>query len=201
VARVDGSDVKRLTNTAAFETAPSWSPNGHTIAFIRDLGDYTAGSLDLFVMDLENGSERQLTQGAFAYSPVWSRDGKTIYVVSALTPGDTRLLRIDLHGQSEEILRLPTDRFLGYSLSPDQETMIFIGGECGDLYSIDLDGSNLTRLTDSQTMKFEPSWSPDGRYVTFAAADDCDINSPEDIFMLDLANGATRKIIDSTVVF
>lgn len=49
---VDGN-VKRLTNTEAFETDPKISPNGSYVSFIRDQ--------DIFVIDLKSGKEIQLT--------------------------------------------------------------------------------------------------------------------------------------------
>jgi dipeptidyl-peptidase 4 len=51
----DGS-VRRLTETDAFETDPKFSPRGGFVSFIRDD--------EVFVIDLENGAERQLTTGA-----------------------------------------------------------------------------------------------------------------------------------------
>jgi dipeptidyl-peptidase-4 len=45
--------VRRLTETASFETDPKFSPRGHFVSFVRDQ--------DLFVIDLDTSQERALT--------------------------------------------------------------------------------------------------------------------------------------------
>ena len=40
--RADGSDLTQLTNNAADEREPSWSPNGTRIAFTREAGGTTS---------------------------------------------------------------------------------------------------------------------------------------------------------------
>ncbi len=54
---LDGA-VKRLTNTASFETDIKFSPNGGYVSFIRDR--------DLFVVNVATGREQRLTTGANA---------------------------------------------------------------------------------------------------------------------------------------
>jgi len=51
-----GGKVKRLTETAAFETDIKFSPMGNFVSFIRER--------ELFVVDITSGAETQLTTGA-----------------------------------------------------------------------------------------------------------------------------------------
>ena len=53
----DGSDPRNLTNHSANELAPSWSPDGLSIAFesSRD------GNKEIWVMDADGDNHRQLT--------------------------------------------------------------------------------------------------------------------------------------------
>jgi dipeptidyl aminopeptidase/acylaminoacyl peptidase len=52
-ARLDGSRSVRLTTTPQREELATFSPDGHFVAFVRDL--------NVFVIDVATGSERQLT--------------------------------------------------------------------------------------------------------------------------------------------
>ncbi len=50
-----GEAVRRLTETAAFETDPKFSPRGRYVSFIRDQ--------DLYAVEVATGAERRLTTG------------------------------------------------------------------------------------------------------------------------------------------
>ena len=51
-----GGEVKRLTETAAYETDIKFSPKGSYVSFVRDR--------ELFIVDISTGTETQLTTGA-----------------------------------------------------------------------------------------------------------------------------------------
>jgi TolB protein len=69
VANANGSDVKRLTNSAASETAPCWSPTGQEIAFTSN----RSGSPQVWVMDSEGLNVRRLTTvGNWNDAPAWN---------------------------------------------------------------------------------------------------------------------------------
>jgi dipeptidyl-peptidase-4 len=55
LAKPAGAAVRRLTETAAFETDPKFSPRGRYVSFIRDQ--------DLYAVEVATGAERRLTTG------------------------------------------------------------------------------------------------------------------------------------------
>lgn len=73
----DGSNVRRLTNNKAEESAPAWSPNGQDIVFVsnRD-GEHFA----LYTMAADGSGQQRLVfakRQDFCF-PAWSLDGQTI---------------------------------------------------------------------------------------------------------------------------
>ena len=66
-------------------------------------------------------------------------------------------------------------------------------GTGGDIYSMDVDGSNVVRLTVSNAVKCTPTWSPDGRRILFSDAR----NGNEDIYRIN-ADGTNEVRLTST---
>jgi Tol biopolymer transport system component len=70
----------------------------------------------------------------------------------------------------EKIIELDLDKYISdISISPDQ-TKIALSD--GDIYIMDIDGSNLIRLTDHPAGDFSPIWSPDGTMIVFRSERD-----------------------------
>jgi Tol biopolymer transport system component/imidazolonepropionase-like amidohydrolase len=70
---VGGTPVQ-VTNDAAVEIDPAWSPDGTQLAFSSD----RLGKMDLWVHDLRTHEERQLTERGGVSGAAWSPDGNHI---------------------------------------------------------------------------------------------------------------------------
>ncbi|MEO8301597.1 MAG: amidohydrolase family protein [Rhizomicrobium sp.] len=71
-----GGKPRNLTNDAAFDTDPAWSPDGSQLVYTSDKA---GGLLQLWLRDVGTGSERQLTHiSTQPISPAFSPDGKRI---------------------------------------------------------------------------------------------------------------------------
>ena len=71
-ARVDGTAVKRLTDSPAFDDQAALSPDNRSLAFVSTRGD---GSTDIYIMDLESRKICNLTNAPGGdFRPSWSPD-------------------------------------------------------------------------------------------------------------------------------
>ena len=80
-ASTSGGSTFRLTFSRAHESNPALSPNGAMLAFIRGPLAADSSSQRVWIMNLLNGSERELP----AINPrqvAWSRDGSTLFVTT-----------------------------------------------------------------------------------------------------------------------
>ncbi|UCC45446.1 MAG: VCBS repeat-containing protein, partial [Candidatus Zixiibacteriota bacterium] len=84
-------------------------------------------------------------------------------------------------------LAVPVGSIAGSLLDPSETQIAFTseatGG--GDIYSMNADGSNLTRLTDDPSPDLGPAWSPDGTRIAFISMR----SGNPDIYVMD-ADGA-----------
>jgi Tol biopolymer transport system component len=80
VARLDGSDERRLAASTAYDVYPIWSADGRWIYFSSNRDGPTT-QLHLWRMDAGGGAPQRLSRGAWSHrhaSP--SADGKRVYV-------------------------------------------------------------------------------------------------------------------------
>jgi hypothetical protein len=94
----DGTGLSRITNTAACETDPDWSPDGTKLVFLRDVTPDCSGDNDVYVMNADGTGVTRLTDTASRvesgarWSPNGDRivfgAGGQIYVMNAAGGGE-----------------------------------------------------------------------------------------------------------------
>ena len=140
---------------------PAWSPNGETIA----VSGLDGGISDLYLVDVESGTARQLTNDRYGdFQPAWSPDGTRIAFVTDRGPGGTNFTTLDfgeprlalLEMDTETITPLrPVDGGLQHNpqFTPDGRGLYFISDHDGfkDIHFLDLDTGRTTPITHLQT--------------------------------------------------
>jgi Tol biopolymer transport system component len=165
-----GEDLTLLVNDMPIiATSPAWSPNGEWLAF--DIGQ--SGQSDVFLVSYDGGEVKNLTDDPSANRFAdWSPDSKKIIFTSNREDQTTNYPVIyELTIESGEIIPLTEGGAASAlaSLSPDGTKIAFASDREGDveIYVMDRDGSNPTRLTDSMGFDGFPEWSPDGTKIAF----------------------------------
>ena len=122
-ARLDGSDVRRLTTADGDESNPVFSPDGSLIAFT---GNYD-GNQDVYVIPVGGGSPRRLTfHPAPDFVTGFTPDGKRVLFVSTRNGTTTRLAQlftVPVEGGVEEQLPIPSAFQATYS--PDGSRLAY----------------------------------------------------------------------------
>jgi TolB protein len=79
VADADGSGEINLSNNAAFDGWPAWSPDGRRIVFASNrAGPANVGHL--YLVNADGTGLQQITSGSWSYvQPAWSHDGRKIF--------------------------------------------------------------------------------------------------------------------------
>ncbi len=169
IMNADGSGETGLCggggSDGVYDMQPAWSPDGTKIAFIHQIyGDNSA-----YVTNVDGtGSYTQLTHPEYAESPydlAWSPDGQKIAYADA--PGS--ILVMDAADGSNKKLVMRNGEAPAWS--PDGTKIAFQSNRDGnyEIYVMNADGSNPTRLTNDPRSDLEPDWSPDGTKIVFAS--------------------------------
>jgi len=171
------STVTNLTNSAAGESTPVWSPDGSRILFSSDRDDPVDPAIQkyccagLYVMNADGSNEGLLSNhpGTNVGQGSWSPDSRKIayscqgdiYVMNA--DGSNR---INLTRTSD-----PLDFEHSPAWSPDGQKIVFV--RQGNIYVMNTNGAMRLRLTDSKgSDEDHPSWSPDGSKIAFHGSSD-----------------------------
>ena len=188
----DGTNQKRLTNNAAGDVEPAFSPDGSKIAFTSNRD----GNSEIYVMNADGTNQKRLTNNAASdNSPAWSPDGKKI-VFSSFRDGDGEIYLMNSDGTNQVNLTNHAGNDTVPAFSPDGRKIAFRSLRAGaiEVYVMNADGSNQTALTDSPAIDTEPAFSPDGTTIVFRTHRDALGN--REIYLMN-ADGTDQKNISN----
>jgi TolB protein len=160
------------------------------IAFVSDRG----GNKEIFVMNADGSGARAATANRSLNNfPNWSPDGDAILYTSYRYL-NRPFLFLSSRGQGKpgRLLSRLGDARAQYRgvFAPDHEKMALVmsDGESSHIYSVTLDGRNLTRLTSGRAIDVSPSFSPDGKRIAFVS----DRTGAPQVYLMD-ADGANER--------
>ena len=214
VMDVNGGNPRNLTNDPSDDRDPSWSPDGKHIVFFSNRDGHVIDgrpTSEIYVMDADGGNPQNLTNDRNDDRfPSWSPDGKRIAFVSDRdgAPRYFDIYVMDADGGNLQRLTSDPRDDRNPSWSPDGERIVFGARREGhfetkfavtyEIYVMDADGGNPQRLTENRKNDWGPSWSPDGKRITFASDRKGDLVNIE-IYVMDADGSNPQRLTENRV--
>jgi Tol biopolymer transport system component len=165
VKAVGSEALRQLTATPVSESSPAWSPDGHSIAFVRD-------GQGVFITSQLGGAERQVSPSGTHVA--WGGESKSVLIRDReRNAGPFGIYQVLLETlERHQLTQAPAG--VGdwtFEVSPDGQTLAFIRydrGGIADLYVVPMRGGEPRRLSNWNASLHGLSWTPDGRDIVYS---------------------------------
>ncbi len=157
VGPVDGSEEPRQFSLGPEDSSPRWSPDGRWLAFVARRGE----AAQLHVAPLDGGEARALTDASLAASqPAWSPDSRRLaFVGRPARPPELKEPGWEGRPAPRVVTGLRS-RFDGVGWFDERRSHLFV---------VDMEGGDVTQVTEGDWDDADPDWSPDGRFLAFVS--------------------------------
>lgn len=191
MADLDGNIVKQLTNAKGYDAEATLSPDGKSMIYTSDKD----GDIDLYIMNLETGKEKRVTNtlgydGGAWFSPdgtkiIWRasrpktaeeiKEYKDLLAENMVAPTNMEVFVADTNGENVKQVTAFGQANWAPAFMPDSKRIIFASnqeykrGFPFNLYTINGDGSNLTKISHDKGFDAFPMFSPNGKKIIFCS--------------------------------
>jgi len=166
----DGKNQRQLTRFNSTSIQPTVSPDGSKIAFTS----YARINPAIFIFSVDPVRDLRFynQRASVNETPEFTPDGKQMVYASS-APND-RCCRIYIANLDGSGLRpITASSFIDVEPKVNPKTgneMVFVSGRSGpqQIYRMNMDGSDIERLTPGEGEASNPSWHPDGQMIAYA---------------------------------
>jgi TolB protein len=178
--------VKKVFSSKGTNIVGDLTPDGNEFIFSSS----KEGRVDLYMMNLNNNTIRKLTSSqSIEVSPAFSPDGKYIVFVSD-RGGSPQIYTMRRDGSDIRRITFEGSYNTSPNWSPRGDKIVFSGRRgTNQICIVNPDGTGLIQLT-TQGNNEDPSFSPDGRFITFTS----DRDGGKGVYIM-RANGESQKRI------
>jgi Tol biopolymer transport system component len=182
----------QLTDSPAMEEFPAWSRDGTRFSYLLMNDD----DVSINIRDFLSGEDKVLLSG-MAEPVSWS--GNSEFVVITREDGDTRgLVGISVENGEEFVIQTGASGDAYATWSPTSDTVAFESTRDGnpEIYSANIDGSEISRLTDNTVLDEWPQWSNDGQFIAYASG----VEGDKDLWVM-RSDGSNKKQLTNDLLF
>jgi Tol biopolymer transport system component len=165
----DGSQQIRVTNTQGNKSGLTWSPDGKQLVF----AETKSGINNVYAVNVDGSDLVQLaTQAEDVYMITWSPNHQWLAFNQASPNGRAVVI---VRRDGSDLQMLASDLVIrSFCFSPDSRLLVYSAanpavGIDDQIYSINLDGSSLTQLTNSAGRNMVNFWLPDRKHIAFSS--------------------------------
>jgi Tol biopolymer transport system component len=199
-------DPQRVTHGFTNHEHPAFSPDGKRLAFYA--GDY--GYIQLHVIGLDGKGQRPLTCARGNHTQAhWSPDGAWVYYrrqAGPDKPWEIWRVSVENPGQKQCLLADGKASYKHPSVSPDGKRLAWFSdvGSPGNFHlwlaPLQPRSGKLGRLRqltgDANRNDCHPTWSPDGKWLTFHAYMGREDAGTSHIYVIDASGKQMRRVSD-----
>ena len=177
-----GEDPVPVTDDAAIDWNPMWSPDGRYLYYVNNRN----GAYTLWRVGIDEGTGQPLAAPESVPLPrssiahlSFAADGAHMALASFADQANLEAMAIDLRNPAAVSRRRLTNRSETGIVNPNQDApsvsadgqwlvanLVRVDGR-SDLWVMRADGTGLPQLTDDAHRDPNPYWSPDGRRIIF----------------------------------
>ncbi|MGB6121248.1 MAG: hypothetical protein WBG80_05025, partial [Bacteroidota bacterium] len=201
VMNSDGSDKRTVLQDnlggPGSRISLSWSPDGGTVAWLRNWKGPEGTYQEIILKNLETGEERQLTSDQKNIDEVcWTAGDFIVY--STNLGGASNLWAIHVDGGNPIQITKGPGPDLAVRASRDGRRILYMQQvELGSLAIGDLDGLNAKEITAGDQAVRSPQFSPDGETIAYVGDDPDPIKPASSIYLIDRDGGNRRQLVRS----